>query len=103
MRYPVKIVGHARTSEMKAIPEPFLPNQLNAGLAFLVEPLCIFHLFRLFIARTQQVGDLDRALDVRDEYPLIVSHKSIYLFFPVRIIDTRYCNHQVREYRESMR
>jgi hypothetical protein len=49
-----KIVGDARTSEMDAIPEPFLPNQLDVGLTLLVELLGILHLLRLFITRTQQ-------------------------------------------------
>ena len=98
----MEVVDDARTSKMKAIPEPFLPNQLDAGLAFLIELLCIFHLLRLFITRTQEVGNPDRTLDVVDEYPLIVSHKSIYLFFPVRIINARQCNHEVRVYGEPM-
>ena len=98
----MKIIINARTSKMKAIPEPFLPNQLDVGLAFLVKLLCIFHLFRRFVTRTQQVGNPDRTLDVLDEHPLIVSHKSIYLFFPIRIVNTRHCNHEVRVYGEAM-
>ena len=49
----MKAVGEVRTSEIDAIPEPFLPNQLNVGLTFFIELLRVFHLFRFFIARTQ--------------------------------------------------
>ena len=98
----MKAVGEARTSEIDAIPEPFLPNQLDIGLTLLVELLSIFHILRLFITRAQQMGNLNRTLDVLDKYPLVISDESVYLFLPVCIIDTRDRNHELGEYGESM-
>jgi hypothetical protein len=48
------------------------------------------------------VSNLDRTLDVPDKYPLVISNKSVYLFLPVCIVDTRDRNHELREYGESM-
>lgn len=87
---------------MDGIPEPFLPNQLDVGLTFLIELLSIFHLLRLFVTTTQQVSNLDRTLDVLNKYPLVISNKSVYLFLSVRIIDTRDRNYELREYGKSM-
>jgi len=87
---------------MDGIPEPFLPNQLDAGFTFLVKLLGIFHLLRFFITRTQQMSNLDRTLDVFDKYSLVVSDQSVYMFLPVCIIDTRDRNYELREYGESM-
>lgn len=87
---------------MDTIPEPFLPDQLDVSLAQFVELLSVFHLLRLLITRTQQVSNLDRTFDVLDKYPLVVSDKSVYLFQSVSIVDTRECNHELREYWQSM-
>jgi hypothetical protein len=91
-----------RTSEMDTVPKPFLPNQLDVSFARCIELLGIFHLLRLFVTRTQQVSNLDRALDVLDKHPLIMGHKSIYLFLPIWFVITRERNHELREYGESV-
>jgi hypothetical protein len=98
----MRIVGKVRTSEIDAIPEPFLPNQLDVGLTFFIEFLGGFHLFRLLVTRTQQVGNSDGTLDVPDEYPLVISNKPVYLVLSVCVVDTRECNHKLREYGDSM-
>jgi len=98
----MKTIGGTRTPEIDAIPEPFLPNQLDVGLAFFVELFSVLHLPRLFIAGTQQVSNSHRTLDVLDKYPLVMSNKSVYLVLPVFIVDTRECKYKFREYRETM-
>lgn len=87
---------------MDRIPEPFLPNQFDVGLTFLVELLSVFHLLRLIITTTQEMSNLDRTLNVLDKYPLIVSNKSVYLLLPVCILDTRDRNYELREYGEPI-
>ena len=98
----MKTVGDARTSEINAIPEPFLPNQLDVGLAFFVELLGAFHLLCSFITSTQKVSNLDRALDAPRKYSLVISNKLDYPVLPVCVVDARESNHKLGEYRDSM-
>ena len=87
---------------MDAIPEPFLPNQFDVGLARFIELLGIFHLLRLLTVRTQQVSNLDRTLDILDKYPFVISHKPVYLLLLVGIVNIGERNHEFGKYGESV-